>query len=68
MVAVFALSSCLFNNSGTDEDLWDDGVWPVPTGSIQNIDLHHAKITFDVSVGVPSSGWELTSQIINSLH
>ena len=56
IAAVLALSSCLFDNSGADEQ-----AMPVRALAIQDIELNLNKITFDVSIGVTSSGWQLAS-------
>ncbi len=52
--------SCIFDNSKIDEE-----IWPVSTGVIQNIELNNEKISFDVIVGVTSSGWKLANPKID---
>lgn len=51
-VVLFLCSCSLFEQDKME-------MWPIPALSIQEIELHQNKITFDVLVEVTSSGWRL---------
>ncbi|MCC5933301.1 MAG: hypothetical protein JJU35_03580 [Balneolales bacterium] len=53
ITALLTLTSCLFNKEEAEAD-----TWPLPALEILDIQTDEGEITFDVLVGVSSSGWE----------
>lgn len=53
IAVLLTLTSCLFNKEEAEAD-----TWPLPALEILDIQTDEGEITFDVLVGVSSSGWE----------